>query len=111
MLDLSRQKKRNNILDMLEYLKTCVLARELCFHICENRSVLNAEDIHEYCSFISHLCKEAGCKEASDLCAKAANIVTKEEEGYLNLCQQSCELCHEGRPQTKSKTKETSYVA
>lgn len=111
MLELSRQKMRNNTLNILKCLKTCVLARELCFHICENRSVLNAEDIREYCNFISRLCNEAGCKETSDICAKAANIVTKDEEYYLTLCQQSHELCYEGKPPTKPKTKVTSYVA
>jgi len=111
MLELSREKMRNKTLNMLKHLKTCVLARELCFHICENRSALNVEDIHKYCSFISRFCNEAGCKETSDLCAKAAKIVATDEESYLNLCQQSCELCHEGKPPTEPKTKVTSYVA
>jgi hypothetical protein len=38
-------------------------------------------------SLISHFCEEAGCKEASDLCAKAAEAVLESEEEYLSLCE------------------------
>lgn len=109
-MELSRQKMRKRALDNFKYTRTCVLARELCFIVHSNRAVLNGEDVHRLCKFISTLCEEAGCKEASSLCAKAAEAVMKKEEDYLKLCDQSCMLCHEGRTPPIPQGKHTPYI-
>jgi len=70
---------------------------------------LDKEDVKECCSFISKICKEAGCEEQSELCKKAASELPKNEEKYLELCQQSCIKCGESR--TPSGKKNTHYVA
>jgi hypothetical protein len=85
------------------------LARELCLLVRTNRVAFNREDVKQCCSFISKLCKEAGCIEQSELCHQAAEAVLKDEEKYLELCKQSCLKCGEARqPMPKKKT---SYVA
>ena len=71
-LELSRQRARKRVLDRFKHVRTCLLARELCLLVRTNRAALNKEDVRDCCGFISKLCKESGCEEASDLCAKAA---------------------------------------
>jgi hypothetical protein len=65
------------------YIRTCVLARELCLIIRTHRGVLEKQDVNNWCGFISGLCKKAGCEEAGALCAKAAEAVLESEEKYL----------------------------
>ena len=67
-------------------------------------------DVQEICQYISNLCKEQGCSEPSELCAKAAAAIgTGDEEKYLDLCAQSCVKCGEAkRPQ---RPKNDAYVA
>ena len=96
-LELSRQRARKRVLDRFKRVRTCVLARELCLLVRTNRAVLNKGDVRDRCSFVSKLCREAGCEEASDLCAKAAEAVIESEESYLRLCEQSCKKCSESR--------------
>jgi len=96
-LELSRERMRKQVLDQFKFIRTCVLARELCLLVRTNRVTFNREDVRECCGFISKLCKEAGCGEASDLCAKAAEAVMDSEETYLDLCGQSCKKCGEAR--------------
>jgi len=96
-LELSRQKMRKEALDRFKYIRTCVLARELCLLVRTQRVTFNKEDVRDCCSFISKLCKEAGCGEASGLCAKAAKAIMNSEEDYLNICVQSCQKCGESR--------------
>ena len=108
-MELSRQKLREKTLKRFQYVQTCVLARELCLLVRTNRVAFNPEDVKQCCSFISKLCRKAGCVEQSELCQKAVEAVKKDEEKYLELCQQSCMKCGEARqPRPKKKT---SYVA
>jgi hypothetical protein len=108
-MEISRKNLRNEVLDRIKYVKTCVMARELCLLVRTNRAVLEPKDVHEICQFISNLCKEEGCIEPSELCNKAAEAVSSaDEEKYLELCAQSCLKCGEAkRPHPKKET----YVA
>jgi hypothetical protein len=111
-LELTRQRMRAQVLDRFKFIRTCVLARELCLLVRSNRVAFNKEDIQECCSFISKLCKEAGCEEPSGLCAKAAEAIMESEEAYLNFCEQSCKKCGESRQPSRPKTPERNvYVA
>ncbi len=103
---------RENILGRFKFIKTCVLARELCLLVRTNRVVFNAKDAHDCCAYISSLCREAGCEEPSDLCGKAAEAVLASEEKYLEICGQSCLKCGESRqPMPTGKTGNRTYVA
>lgn len=108
-MEISKKKLREEILSRISYVKTCVLARELCLLVRTNRAVLEPKDVQEICSYISNLCKESGCMEPSDICRRAAEAVgSNDEEKYLELCMQSCAKCGEARrPQPKS----SPYVA
>jgi len=86
------------------------LARELCLLVRTNRVALNPEDVRECCLFISKLCEEAGCKEPSDLCRKAAEAVLTDEEKYLELCRQSCMKCGESRRPRREAARRTYVV-
>jgi hypothetical protein len=108
-LELSRQKLREKALSRFNYVRTCVLARELCLLVRTNRVAFNPEDVKQCCHLISDLCREAGCIGQSELCQQASEAVTKDEEGYLETCTQSCMKCGEAR-QPRSK-KNTTYVA
>jgi len=113
-LELSRERMRKQVLDRFKFIKTCVLARELCLLVRTNRVTFNKEDVHECCGFISKLCEEAGCEDASDLCAKAAEAIMKSEETYLDLCGQSCKKCGEARRPSRPmgpQPERTVYVA
>lgn len=112
-MELSRQQLREQAIGRFKYVRTCVLARELCLLVRTNRVAFNLKDAHECCSLISQLCKEAGCTEQSDLCGKAAEAVLMSEEKYLDLCQQSCMKCGESRQPSQSVQKKAPnhYVA
>jgi len=109
-LELTRQEMRQHALDEFKYVRTCVLARELCRLVRSNRAVLNAEYVRRFCNFITSLCKEADCKKNSDICAEAAEAVVKDEKRYLELCQQSCTLCHEGRFPAEPQAERAAYI-
>lgn len=108
-MEISRKKLREEVLDRVKYVKTCVMARELCLLVRTNRAILEPKDVQSVCLYISNLCKEGGCKEPSEICEKASNAVgTKDEDRYLELCAQSCVKCGEAkRPTPKRET----YVA
>ncbi len=108
-MELSRKKMREEVLDRMKYVKTCVMARELCLLVRTNRAVLELKDVQDVCKYISGLCREEGCNEPSVLCLKAASAVgSADEEKYLELCAQSCVKCGEAkRPQSKKD----AYVA
>ena len=108
-LEVVRQRMRRQVLERFKYIRTCVLARELCALVRANRVALDPKDVQECCLFISKLCKEAGCLEPSELCRKAAEAVIENEEEYLKLCAQSCAKCGESRRPPPSK--KTTYVA
>jgi len=99
---------REHTLEQFKHVRTCVLARELCLLVRTNRVAFNAEDVRERCAFIAKLCGEAGCKEQSDLCSKAAEAVLTSEEKYLELCEQSSMKCGESR---RPAPERTAYVA
>jgi hypothetical protein len=107
-VEVSRKKLREEVLKRLKYVKTCVLARELCLLVRTNRAVLEPKDVHDTCRYISDLCKENGCEEPSELCRKAAEEVLTDETKYLELCAQSCMKCGEAR---KPSPKKSTYVA
>lgn len=108
-LEISRKKLREEVLERIKYVKTCVLAREACLLVRTNRAVLDPKDVNDICLSISKLCKECGCQEASELCQKAADAVGSGEEAkYLELCAQSCMKCGEART---PKPKKATYVA
>lgn len=108
-MEVSRKKMREEVLERVKYVKTCVMARELCLLVRTNRAVLEPKDVQEICHDISKLCRDEGCKEPSEICQKAAAAVgSKDEEKYLELCAQSCVKCGEAkRPQQKRE----QYVA
>ena len=108
-MEISRKKLREEVLERIKYIKTCVMARELCLLVRSNRAVLEPKDVKEVCLYVSNLCREEGCSEPSELCQKAAAAVgSKDEEKYLELCAQSCIKCGEAkRPTPKKET----YVA
>lgn len=110
-MELSRQKARKHVCDQFKYVRTCVLARELCLLVRTHRAVFDKEDVRDFCSFISKLCREAGCKEPGELCEKAAEAVMESEEKYLELCEQSCKKCGESRQPRMSTTERSVYVA
>ncbi|MCX8153031.1 MAG: hypothetical protein N3E52_01195 [Candidatus Bathyarchaeota archaeon] len=108
-MEISRKKLRAEVLERIKYIKTCVMARELCLIVRTNRAVLEPKDVQEICSYISGLRREEGCTEPSELCRKAAEAVgSKDEEKYLELCAQSCVKCGEAKRPTPKKE---SYVA
>jgi hypothetical protein len=108
-LEISRKKLREEVLARIKYVKTCVLARELCLLVRTNRAVLDPKDVHDICLHISSLCKEEGCEEPSEICQKAAEAIGSEDEGkYLELCAQSCMKCGEAR---RPAPKKATYVA
>ncbi|MBN1357665.1 hypothetical protein JW988_02750 [Candidatus Bathyarchaeota archaeon] len=108
-MEISRKKLRDEVLMRIKYVKTCVMARELCLLVRTNRAVLEPEDVKEVCSYISGLCKEEGCLEPSELCRKAAEAIgSNDEEKYLELCAQSCVKCGEAK---RPLQKKNAYVA
>ncbi len=109
-MEISRKKLREEVLKRAKYVRTCVLARELCLLVRTNRAVLEPKDVHETCLYISDLCKENGCEEASEFCRKAAEAALTDENKYLELCAQSCNKCGEARRPT-AKTGKATYVA
>ncbi len=103
-MEISRKRMREEVLERVKYVKTCVMARELCLLVRTNRAVLEPKDVQDICKYIADLCKEEGCAEPSSLCLKAAAAVgSKEEEKYLELCGQSCVKCGEARRPTSKK--------
>ena len=112
-MEISRKKLRDEVLKRIKYVKTCVLARELCLLVRTNRAVLEPKDVKDVCLYISNLCREDGCEEPSQICRKAAEAIgSKDEEKYLELCAQSCMKCGEARRPTKTPASERStYVA
>jgi hypothetical protein len=109
-LELSRKKHREQVLNRFKYIKTCVLARELCLLVRTNRVAFNLKDAHDCCASISKLCSDAGCKEASDLCRKASETVLNNEENYLEICAQSCMKCGEARRPRQPKQRKPQYA-
>jgi len=107
-VEVSRKRLREEVLKRIEYVKTCVLARELCLLVRTNRAVLDPKDVQATCLQISDLCKKYGCDEPSELCRKAAENVLSDEAKYLELCAQSCLKCGEAR---KPMPKKSTYVA
>ena len=108
-MEISRKKQREEVLARIKYVKTCVMARELCLLVRTNRAVLEPKDVKEVCTFISNLCKDEGCGAPSALCKKAAEAIgSKDEEKYLELCAQSCVKCGETK---RPMQKRDSYVA
>ncbi len=108
-MEISRKNLRNEVLERIKFVKTCVMARELCLLVRTNRAVLEPQDVREVCQYIATLCREEGCGEPSELCAKAANAVgSGDEEKYLDLCAQSCVKCGEAR---RPQPKKDAYVA
>jgi hypothetical protein len=109
VLEISRKNLRKEVLERIKYVKTCVMARELCLLVRTNRAVLEPKDVQEICQYISNLCKEEGCSEPSEICVKASSAVgTADEEKYLELCSQSCAKCGEAR---RPSPKKDAYVA
>jgi len=107
-LEVSRQKLREQTLSRFKYVRTCVLARELCLLVRSNRVALDKNDVKECCLLISKLCKESGCQEQSELCQKAIEALNSDEEKYLETCQQSCIKCGEAKNPVNKKN---TYVA
>ena len=108
-MEISRKKLREEVLERIKYVRTCVLAREACLLVRTNRAVLEPKDVQEICLSISKLCKEEGCQEPSEMCRKAAESVgSGEEEKYLELCAQSCTKCGEARQPVPKKA---TYVS
>ena len=86
-MEICRKKLRKEVLKRIQYVKTCVMARELCLLVRSNRAVLEPKDVEEVCKYISNLCKEEGCFEPSDLCMKAASAITSNDEKKYFSCR------------------------
>ncbi|MEM3641991.1 MAG: hypothetical protein QXH37_08740, partial [Candidatus Bathyarchaeia archaeon] len=71
---------REEVLNRIKYIKTCVLARELCLLVRTNRAVLEPKDVRDICLYISSLCKEEGCEEPSEICKKAVEAINSGDE-------------------------------
>jgi len=110
-LEVSRKKLKDEVLKRFKYVRTCVLARELCLLVRTNRAVLEPKDVHDMCLYVSGLCEEYGCKEPSELCRRAAEAVLTDEAKYLELCRQSCGKCGEARKPRGQTPREVTYVA
>ena len=107
-MEISRRILRDEVLERIKYVKTCVMARELCLLVRTNRAVLEPRDVQDVCNYVSKLCGEEGCAAPSDLCLRAANAVgSADEEKYLELCAQSCVKCGEAR---RPVPKKDAYV-
>ncbi len=110
-MEISRRKLRDEVLERLKYIRTCVLAREMCLLVRTNRAVLEPKDVKDVCISISALCKEEGCQEPSDVCRRAAEAIDFGDEAkYLELCAQSCLKCGEARRPNATKDR-SPYVA
>jgi hypothetical protein len=108
-LEISRKKLREEVLERIKYVKTCVMAREACLIVRSNRAVLEPKDVKDICTYISKLCKEQGCEEPSEICRRAAEAVGSADEAkYLELCAQSCQKCGEAR---QPAPKKATYVS
>ena len=108
-MEISRKKLREEVLKRIKYVKTCVLAREICLLVRTNRAVLDHEDVKKTCLEISRLCMEEGCQDASEMCRKAAEAVGSGNEAkYLEICAKSCLKCGEARKPTPKKS---TYVS
>lgn len=108
-MEISRKNLRDEVLQRIKYVRTCVMARELCLLVRTNRAVLEPKDVQEICNHISNLCLEEGCTEPSELCRRAAEAIgSNDEEKYLELCAQSCVKCGEAK---RPMPKKESYVA
>ena len=108
-MEISRKKLREEVLERVRFVKTCVLAREVCLLVRTNRAVLEPKDVQEICLYVSKLCKEEGCNEQSDMCRKAAEAVGSADEAkYLEMCAQSCLKCGEAR---QPAAKKATYVS
>jgi hypothetical protein len=108
-VEISRKKLREEVLERIKYVQTCVLARETCLLVRTNRAVLDPKDVQEICQSISKLCKQCGCDEASEICRKASEAIgSKDEDKYLELCAQSCVKCGEAK---RPAQKKATYVA
>ncbi|OGD45113.1 hypothetical protein A3K79_01175 [Candidatus Bathyarchaeota archaeon RBG_13_46_16b] len=111
-MEISRKKMREEVLERIKYVKTCVLARETCLLMRTQRAVLEPKDVQEVCMSISKLCKDSGCQEPSELCRKAAEAVgTEDEVKYLELCAQSCVKCGEARKPVETSANKSTYVS
>ncbi len=111
-VEISRKRLRDEVLERIKYVKTCVLAREVCLLVRTNRAVLEPKDVQDICQSISKLCKESGCQEPSELCHKATEAVnTRDEEKYLELCAQSCMKCGEARKPREPSSNKSTYVS
>jgi len=111
-LEISRKKMREEVLERIKYVKTCVLAREICLLMRTQRAILEPKDVQEFCMSVSKLCKDSGCQEPSELCRKAAEAVgTEDEAKYLELCAQSCVKCGEARKPREASANKSTYVA
>jgi len=110
-LELSCERARKQALDLLKHTRTCKLALELCLLVRTHRVVLEKQDVHDCCGFVSKLCEEAGCREASELCAKAAEAVFGSEKTYLELCERSLKKCSESRQPRSGSQERATYVA
>jgi hypothetical protein len=110
-VEISRKNLRSEVLERIKYVKTCVMARELCLLVRTNRAVLEPKDVQEVCRYISNLCREEGCNEPSDFCVKAASALGEMDEAkYLDLCAQSCVKCGEAK-RPPQQPKKDGYVA
>ena len=107
-MEIARRNIREQALKRFKHLRTCVLARELCFLVRSNRATFERKDVRDCCSYVAKLCNEAGCTEPSDLCAKAAEVVMGNETEYLTICSQSCVKCGQSRMLESERAK---YIA
>jgi hypothetical protein len=110
-MEITRLKLRHRTVKQFKYIRTCILARELCLLVRTNRVALNPKDAHAMCTHVSILCRDAGCTEPSELCEKAANAALTNEQEYLKICNQSCLKCGQARRPPATQATKATYVA
>ncbi len=110
-MEITRLELRDRTLKQFKYIRTCILARELCLLVRTNRVALNPKDAYAMCTQVSKLCSEAGCKEPSELCQKAAHVALTSEREYLETCTQSCLKCGQARTPPATQASKATYVA
>ncbi len=108
-MEISRKNLRKEVLERIKFVKTCVMARELCLLVRTHRAALEPQDVQEICTYISGLCREEGCSEPSELCQRASEAIGSGDEAkYLELCAQSCVKCGEAK---RPRSKQDGYIS
>ena len=108
-MEISRKNLRNEVLERIKFVRTCVMARELCVLVRTNRAVLEPEMCRKsVVTYRTSAKKKAAVNQATYATKAAKAIGSGDEEKYLDLCAQSCVKCGEAK---SPRPKNDPYVA